>query len=538
MTHVETAPHECEGNLIFAEHGLSPYWIIGKILTNSFDGDSGEIETKIDGELWTYSLTYQKGGFAPRSEDDVGGDRLYEFRLGAYGNGERKANFLIQPRFVDMQHYETGDEISTPFDHIHEDEGVNVRFSSSNLEPDELRRLLSLLVQDVSREADVHINPEYFGGSVNEMSNITTYERYVRVNRNWSQKIVGRAGIMQRLMHLCATEKGSKFEYRVDNEDIVGYNHRVILPKRDAQRLISGHRFGKQIKHYHPKHVRENNEGDPLYHPKVGVLLKKSLTGHSFNWSERDELKQEIDETLINVLDWSEVPVRPDQTTFVPDKHFSVNEAEKSVQRQSDPTPEMETNQEALLVTVLRDLCDSDVEMLESLVSDGGERHPRALADQTGRGISTVYRALERLQGIVRNDGASVSFASKKLEQEIAGIVQSTEHQIKNAADRAAKILNLETRQAASSAWQKWCEKYAARISETSDDGRPTVRIDTVLSELKSSSLPCVDEVLQEALDAWRSEGRDPLDLLEARVKWRTSPESWQGGKVSVNVPR
>ena len=50
MTHVETAPHECEGNLIFTEHGLSPYWIIGKVLTTGFDGYSGDIETEIDAD--------------------------------------------------------------------------------------------------------------------------------------------------------------------------------------------------------------------------------------------------------------------------------------------------------------------------------------------------------------------------------------------------------------------------------------------------------------------------------------------------------
>ncbi|MFP8888322.1 hypothetical protein ACLI4U_00935 [Natrialbaceae archaeon A-CW2] len=83
MSHVATAPHECEGNLIFTENGLSPYWIVGKLLTSGFGGYSGEIETEIDGEEWTLTLTYQKSGIAPRLEDSIGGDRLYEFRIGA-----------------------------------------------------------------------------------------------------------------------------------------------------------------------------------------------------------------------------------------------------------------------------------------------------------------------------------------------------------------------------------------------------------------------------------------------------------------------
>lgn len=532
MTHVETAPHECEGNLIFTENGLSPYWIIGRLLTSGFGGHSGEIECKANGEMWTISLGYQKSGVAPRRKDDVGGDRLYEFRLSAHGHGERKVNFLIQPRFAGMQHYESGDSIPTPFDHINVDEGVNVRFAESNIEPGELLKLLPELVQVLAKEGGIRVNQDYFTGPVHEMSNITTYERYIRLHRNWSEKLVGRTGAMQRLMHLCANEKGSEVEYRIDNEDIVGYNHRVLLPKQDVKRLISSHRHGQQIKHYHPKHVRKNDESDPLYHPKVGVLMKKSLTGHSGAWSDRDEIRRELDETLINLLKWSDIPIQPDQTTFVPDKHFGAREAENSVTLHADPTPEMEAQQDALLVTVLRDLCESDVEVLETLVADGGEKHPQELANETERGISTIYRALDRLHGIVRNDDASVSFVSKKFEQEIAAIVESTEHKIQNSADRAAKILDMEGRDDESSAWQKWCRKYAAKITEVTEDGERTIRIDTVLSQLKSTPHPRVQDVLHEAVDAWRRDGRDPLDLQEATVKWRVSPNEWKEGMV------
>lgn len=142
MSHVATAPHECEGNLIFTENGLSPYWTTAKLLTTGFDGHASEMEDDINGENWTLSLSYQKSGIKPRLQDDIGGDRLYEFRISATGQGERKANFLIQPRFAEMRHYETGERISTPFDHLAVDEGINVRFAGSNLEPDEYLALL------------------------------------------------------------------------------------------------------------------------------------------------------------------------------------------------------------------------------------------------------------------------------------------------------------------------------------------------------------------------------------------------------------
>nr|WP_158056024.1 MarR family transcriptional regulator [Halorussus halophilus] len=380
------------------------------------------------------------------------------------------------------------------------------------------------------------VNSDYFRGDVHEMSNITTYERYVRIRRSMSSKVVGAAGILQRLLQLCANERGSKFEYKVDNEEIVGKNHRAVLPKQDAKRLVSGHRYGKQIKHYHPKYVRESNESDPLYHPKIGVLLKKSLTGHAFDWDRRREVRREIDETLINLLYWADVPIRADQTTYVPDDHFEAREAERTVGLEADPTPQMEANQETLLVTTLRDLRDSGFEVLESLVEDGEHQHPQELAENTGWAISTIYRALEHLNGIVQNDGADVSFASRKFQQEIAGIVEQTEHQIENAADRAAKILNLNIRDAASSAWQLWCNKYAARLTDVPDDGKMTLRIDTVLSKLKSAPQPYVDDVLDEGLMAWRKQGRNPRELRKSIVKWYDSSGDLHEGTVAATL--
>ncbi len=539
VSHIATAPHECEGNLIFTEHGLSPYWVVSKLLFDGFDGYSGEIETALAGSTWTVNLKYQKGGIAPRPDDPVDVDRLYEFRIGLYEEGEsqRKANYLIQPRFTGMKHYETGDRISSPFDHASNAEGVNIHFSGSNFEPKEYYQLLPQVLSVLANEGGMRVNSDYFATQPHEMSNITTFERYVRLRRSMSPKVVGQSGIMQRYLHLCATEEGSRFEYKVDNEEIVGKNHRAVLPKQDAKRLISGHQYGKQVKHYHPKHVRKKDETDPLFHPKIGVLVKKSLNnGNAIKWAQKEELRREIEEALINTLYWADVPTRADPTTFVPDHHFAVKPAQSPVSFEQDPTPEMEAQQEALLVTQMRDLCDSDVAVLETLVTDGGKQHPEGIAETTEYGVSTIYRALDRLDGLIRNENATVTFATKKIEQEIAAIVEKTEHHIENAAGRVASLLGMEARQASSSAWQQWCNKYAAKVSRDDETGELTLRIDTMLSRLKSTSCPRLDDVLHEAIKAWRRVGRDPLELRGANLEWRSSGGSWNSGIVGASV--
>jgi transposase len=536
VTHVATAPHECEGNLIFSEHGLSPYCAVGDVLINQFDG-YGETEVEIDGEQWTVALEYQKGGIAPRLEDDVPSDRLYEYRVNADGRGERKASFLIQPRFEEMRHYETGESISTPFDHIAASEGVNVHFSGSNLEPVRYLKLFPQFVQELSQEAGTYVNPEYFTGRVHEMSNITTYERYVRLRRGMAKKIVGSTGIMHSLFQLLSDQAGSDVTYHASNSgpntDIIGYNHRVVIDEDDADALLRHHRHGKQIKHYHPQYVNDD-EDDPLFHPKFGVLLKKSLNGSAFDWHNRRKLRREIDETLINCPRWSGVPVQAGGTTYVADRHFDAAPAEDTVSFEPDPTPKIEAQQDTLLVSTLREMTDSDVEVLEALVDQGQECHPQEIAEHTGRGMSTVYRAFDRLEGLIENDAASVTFTSHKIREEVAGILERVEDRVEGAVDRVRQLLDIEVRQSSSSAFDKRCRKYGAELKPNAE-GKSVIRIDTALSRVKSTSAPRLEDVLEEALIALQEDGRDPHDLRRAQVEWRDGG-GWSTGFLNALI--
>ncbi|MFC7211225.1 hypothetical protein ACFQL3_12155 [Natronoarchaeum sp. GCM10025321] len=535
MTHVATSPHELEGNLNFFENGLSPYWAISKLLFHGFDGYSGEMVREIAGEEWTINLKYQKSGIAPRPQDDVE-ERLYEFRIGAYGDGERKANFHVRPRFAGMEHYEDGDEITSPCDSDDlPNEATNVKLSGSNLEPETYPVLLRKVLQELADEAGMGINLNHFT-TIHPTSNITTYERYVRIQRSMAEKYVRSTGSLRRLFELLAQREGSSVVYKADNSgpntDIVGYNHRLIIPKADAREMIPMHSRGKQLKHYHPEYVHGDEE-DAMHHPKVGVLLKKSLNkSRSFAWSDREGLRREIDETLINTLRWSDIPVGAGGTTFIADDHFDAAPAEEDVEFFEDPTPEIEAKQDALLITTLRDMTEADVDFMEALVADGSGQHPEDLASNAERGISTLYRFLDRLDGLVRNDNAAVEFTSRKIEQEIAGIVESAEHRIENAADRAAKLMNVNVRQSASSAFQKWMQTYAATFDFDPDSDETTVRIDTRLGEFKSSSYPRVEDVLQEAKTAWVKDSRDVADLLEASVEWLNADGDRRRGRV------
>jgi hypothetical protein len=80
------------------------------------------------------------------------------------------------------------------------------------------------------------------------------------------------------------------------------------------------------LKHYHPKYVRTSESGDALEHPKVGALFKKGKNGEntfklnseSVRWGDRDDLRDELEDTLINTLERAGIPTDA-PTSFVAD---------------------------------------------------------------------------------------------------------------------------------------------------------------------------------------------------------------------------
>jgi hypothetical protein len=85
--------------------------------------------------------------------------------------------------------------------------------------------------------------------------------------------------------------------------------HRLQLSPTDAGKLVPTHQYGKLLKYYHPKYVRsEENGDDSLYNPKVGVLVRKKFHGKAIPWNDLGDARREIEETLVNLLAWSNVP--------------------------------------------------------------------------------------------------------------------------------------------------------------------------------------------------------------------------------------
>lgn len=512
--HIRPHVHESKVYLHFGEHGLSPYWVLRNLVVKEFDG-YGEVTTEIDGQVWHIDIGYSPSGIAPRPSDSVENDVLRDWELHLDGPGEAKAHYHIRARYDDMRGPD-GEQKSLPWPG---GEGLDVLAQSSNISLDRVPWLLRQGINALADTVDLDINGSYLRKPL-PSSNIVTVEYYIRLMRQYAQKLVRNDGVFYRIMHLLAEETGVEWLYKADNTDIVGHRHAFELPPRAVSELGPDLSAGIRLKAYHPKHVRsEETDDDPLSSPKYGVAFHKSIDGSSRAWSDRDDLRHELEDILVNTLEWADIPTEPDLTTYVEDDHFQVEASDVDVGRRSDPTPALEVEQEVMLLRVLDDITPTGKEVLKQVATDGGT-HYHDLADSTDSSVSTIYRILDEMEEVVKSDVGMVKFTSEKIRQEIMGMVDRLNDMKDSTADRIAELANIDLRSRADSALEKWMATYGARlVNARGGDEAQTIRFDALLSELRSLSEPHIEEVLEAGLGAWTSTGRDALVFREFRVE-------------------
>lgn len=486
-TTVKPAPHEIGANLIYTEHDLAPYYALDRRVKDG--GGSLHRSMTLGGESWTVGLSYQESGFKPRDDDDFEIENVREFRIRIEADddvGERDGTFHISPRWPDMESKGDADDPSVPEGIL----GVNAKIDASNIELDEYPHLLR-------RAADaLDINPDYFD-EIHTYSNIYKYERYLRVNRDDTDRIIDSGGVLERVFEHAAIE--GKFRLlREDNAEIEGYHHRAEIDSRAAADLIDGHNLAKKIKHYYPEHVR-NDPSDPLYHPKVNVrfFASKNADG-SVRWSRRHDLESELDETLLNIIHWSGLRIDPGGP-YVSDAYFDVVESGRSISIIDDPTPEIRREQDAVVSGHLMSMTESDQDTVE-VMADGGVPTVEELAAEAGWSERTIYRVLDRLGDVLDLQNGEVRFMSEYLEQ-----------RVRDSLDAAARAVDRDT-DAGESSWASWRNRYGVDVDDSG--ARLVMRFGRVGDALD------LRDALKDGLRAWIEAARDPGRYRKARIEF------------------
>ncbi len=135
-----------------------------------------------------------------------------------------------------------------------------------------------------------------------------------------------------------------------------------------------------------------------------------------------------------------------------------------------------------------------------TVVIDGGAT-VNDLAAQLEKHPATIYRAIEDLGEVLDLDQGDVLFRAQKYREELRALVESAEYAIESYADRMQHLMGLTDHVAESSPFQKWLAKNRADL-EFDEQGEPRqMRIDTILSRLKSDSFENLGTIASEALE-------------------------------------
>lgn len=525
---VEPNTHGVGANLLFSGNGLSPYFGIGKAIDYLLNNDVPTFQYA--GREWEFVFKdnipdrwdekgytrYWKGKIAARPEDSA--DAFYEYQIGIRARdyvGVMKATFQFRPSLPNATHVDSGEQIQS----LPEDlpEGLRVQASTSNIPVDNITGLLRAMAEQLG------VNTSYFAESkIHEWSRIYNLEQYVRISRNASKRLVGSGGVLSRLADFSMDYRGSVGALKWNNEGVQGNITRFVVNRETWNRLLRDSVLAKRIKHYHPEHARKHeSEDDPLSSPKVEVQYSNKFNrGNSIPWEQRHEAIRELDESLINVLHWADVDVRPNSDVYVSDAYFDGTAgSHRDIVVFEDPTPQAKSREEDLTVQRLLDsnLGEKERAVVAALVdSPEFERHYTDLAADAESSTSTVYRLVEKLRDLLRVENGIISFQDSIIEDQATSILERVAKVGEWAKNSIEQLVEVERAlESEDTALARWMNAHGIQLVRT-EKGRTFD-----LSNLQRTTAE-VRELLREG---YRAAVRSPFkteDFQDAMFRWST----------------
>jgi hypothetical protein len=546
---VDPAWHEVTMQLNY-DGGLAPYFGAFSIA----DGAGGSRETIVesDGERWVAKLyTTESGIVDPGPELPTGTpfefENVRECRIHLTRQsdedptGEQKIHIHLRPRWQGMEvDPNDGDpyELSIP-DEI--EEGINVRLSGSNVDAGRYRMLLA------DAAAALGLNRCYFADPL-DSSTVTDAERYVRIHGDESGPIHAREGPLASLGHLLENDRTG---YRKvvqndtddDGRDVPGYYHTVTLGPTRVREAFPSVGVPVECKHYLARKAADMDDDDgPLAHPKVGASYQVSRWDGSVGVTDDDlgQLRDELDTVLLAVLKDVDLPLRPgdgepgrdvktdgeETYPFVEDAYFDAAATRRIDTPPDLPTTELRSEQENVVIREVAKtggISPVEREVYETLLSDGGRVSPADIAEEHGRHVGSVRRALRRIDDVIERKYGEVAFQSSyvaELVHDAVDELRSASRRVTNAAGEALLAAERELDEA-TSALRAWLARYDVEV-DSRREAVETIRLGEV-ERRGSMGYAKVYHLLRDGLVLWTDAGRDASKFRGAEVEFRFS---------------
>ncbi|WP_324664185.1 DUF7845 domain-containing protein [Haloarcula sediminis] len=542
---LKCAPHEGDVRFTIGVHpdpgvpdyGLKPYYAMDSLIKEW--GDRWETDGKptedieFAGETWATCFDYSKSGFDPWDNPEFQIQQVREFQFYFVSKdspeyrGERAdqdprvkgGTITVRPRWPNIT--SDGEPVSVP---QYGAPYIDVQVQASNL-PHE--RYLSL----VKRVMDAYgIAARYFD-QPHPDSHINDLAYYVRLYRGDSGPLHAADGPIARAHTLIQGDRTGYRKHEEDNTKIPGYLVKSVVEDEKAGELIRGHRLGKELKHYYPRDPESHEPDEAPYHPKFEVSYQTSRTDETVRWDDLDDVRRELEETILNCLDWCGLATSAESSVFVDfDSYWDVRNTTEARKLVPCPLPEIEDEQEHRVMQLWGDMTDADRDVTELLLTDGGKVSPQEAAEKTGYTYRTVRTVVDRLEGLIRHTYGELELESKKVQQELLKRVRAAGDRFQQEIGSATMELADAAEERVRSRWARVRREYAVSEVET-DDCRKLLKVGytaedfteakAIVRELRTAYAECVEantfgvHVVVETAETGRERFRDLRNVFQ-----------------------
>jgi len=483
---LKLAPHEGDVHLIYPDHELDPYYAMHSFLQD-YEGWGTEgkptRDVQFDGERWATAFDYDENALDPWENPDFRIESPRDFRFyfvakdSPHYSGEtadsdprvKGGTITVRPRWPDM----TSDgkmvrgvpDLGGPY--------IDVEIQASNIPHERYRELAQRVISAYP------INSRYFDAEhVHPMSNVQDLAYYARLQRGESGAIFAADGPISRIHNVIQGDRSGYRSHTEDNRQIPGYYVTGRVTSAKAPEMVRGHELGKEIKHYYPENPHKFEPTEAPYHPKLEVALQTNITDETVYWEDLKESRRELEETALNVLEWSGYATSAESDLYVTfDPYWSVEDTHEARRIVSDPLPEIEDEQEAKVMSLWGDMTDADRDVTELLLSDGGRVQPKDAAEKTGNSYRTIRRVMDRMEDVIDHHYGEMEIVSKHVQQELLKRVRAAGDNFESAVGSAMMDLADAADDRLSSMWGRVRREYSITVRENAEDCRQLLKV-------------------------------------------------------------
>lgn len=522
---IDPQPHEFHAYLKWdcanRENPLRSYFGLRSLQGEHDFEDHGRLRTAIDigGTEWTVEFGFKDSGLAPRDSPEFKLDEVREYLVyvypGAYSSWDdaksearQRAYFRISPRWPDIETKGGNASMSNPCDIEGYDIEVEGSYWDFEQYPEVLQQAVEALAdrQGFRFSSPTQIHSEDFNPErIHQSSNIVDAELYVRVKKGETGQVIAYDGSLHRISLLLAGDREGYAKSVRDDRECPGYYHTATIDSRRAGHLVGDHELAKEFKHYHMRNP-DAVEGTDLENPKIGVSFQNSIHDDTLYWDDLNQLVREADEALLNVLEWSDLSTDPGNQVFMTDDYFEVTGSRRWRKLLPDRLPRIESKQDDQIFATATQMNSTDAELVDTLLTDGGETSLQELAESIGVHLDTVYRALKRLSPLVDHTYGEVQLGSKYIAQELTGYIDSVSESIQSGWESALDGLTRAEAYSDDDPWSRWLDRYGGKINRT--DGADPDELDI---GFRPATLRKARQLLRDGARQWAKVADKPL---------------------------